>query len=161
MKNTTIFVLLVCVGVLTLFLYSQNTALREQRRQVQELNAKLESMSKTTSLDLQGKCAKQAQEAFKLNGMEKEAMASFQNHYNTKLNKCFVQFNSHKGLMTFRTVVDAFEGKDYADYAWQADKVKKYWEVPPFVCRVTLLSGEEKTCRSSDEFDALVKLYME
>lgn len=56
---------------------------------------------------------------------------------------------------------DAFEGKVYANYIWRSDKRKKYWEVTPFDCKVMLLSGEERLCHSSDEFDALVKQYME
>jgi hypothetical protein len=58
-------------------------------------------------------------------------------------------------------VSDAFEGKSYAEYAWKSEKGKKYWEVKPFVCKVTLPSGEKKDCASSDEFDDLVKVYME
>src|SRR6266851_3062813 len=77
---------------------------------------------KTASLDLQEKCARQSQAAFRRDG---------------------------------------FEGKVYGSYMWRADKVKKYWEVPPIQCTVTLPSGEEKTCHSSDEFDSLVKEYME
>jgi hypothetical protein len=167
MRNTAIVLLIVSVGVLSLLLYSQNAALREQRRHVQELNAKLDSMSKTASLDLQEKCAKQAREAFRFHGLEKEQMADFANHYNQKLNKCFVEVrNTDAKLMpgeiwTFRIISDAFEGKVYAEYHWRTHKGKKYWEVPPVVCKVTLVSGEERICHSSDEFDALVKQYME
>ena len=164
-STTTIVLLVVSVGILSLLLYSQTAALREQRRQVQELNAKLES--KTASLDLQEKCAKQAHEAFKINGFEKDETSAFSNHYNEKLNKCFVQIESHDAktisgtIYENKTISDAFEGKVYAQYAWHSDKVKKYWEVPPSLCKVTLLSGEERICHSSDEFDALVKQYME
>lgn len=71
MRNAAIVLLIVSVGILGLLLYSQNVALREQRRQVQELKGKLESMSKTTSLDLQEKCAKRAREEFLNLGWEK------------------------------------------------------------------------------------------
>jgi hypothetical protein len=62
---------------------------------------------------------------------------------------------------TFKSVSDAYEGRIFASYSWHSDKVKKYWEVPPFQCRVTLLSGVDKTCESSDEFDELIKAYMQ
>jgi hypothetical protein len=61
-------------------------------------------------------------------------------------------------------VVDAFEGKVCASYMWNNNTKKKYWEVPPLKCSVTLLSGEEKLCDSEDGsegFNALVKQYME
>ncbi len=58
MRNVAIVLLTVSVGVLSLLLYSQTIALREQRLHLQELNAKLESISKTASLDLQEKCAR-------------------------------------------------------------------------------------------------------
>jgi hypothetical protein len=60
-----------------------------------------------------------------------------------------------------KTLSDAFEGSLYGEYNWKSDKVKKYWQVPPFMCKVTLPSGKEKICHSDDEFDALVKQYME
>ncbi len=125
------------------------------------------SSAQTASLDLQEKCAKQAQQAFKRDGFEKEQLASFSNHYSEKLNKCFVRYDttdasSTPGIMFVNKVVsDAFEGKVYGEYMWRSDKVKKYWEVPPVQCTVTLPSGEEKTCHSPDEFDTLVKQYME
>jgi hypothetical protein len=159
MRKTAIVMLIVSLGVLGLLLYSQTAALREQRRKVQELNTKLEAMSNTTSLDLQEKCAKQARERFTFEGFEKRAMANFLSHYNTKLNKCFVQMASTDAkkppISTYMMVSDAFEGKVYAEY------MKNWNEVSPFVCKVTLLSGEERFCHSDDEFHALVKQYME
>ena len=167
MRNIALVLLTVVVGALILLVYSQTSVVREQQRQIQKLNASLESVSKTTSIDLQSKCAKQAQEAFKRDGFEGEKGASFSNHYNEKLNKCFVRvedvdWKTAPGkVFTNRIVSDAFEGKVYGEYMWRSDKVKKYWEVPPLRCSVTLLSGEEKQCHSSDEFDTLLKTYME
>jgi len=158
-RNAAIVLLIISVVVLGLLLRSQIAALREQRRQVQELNSKLESLSKTTSLDLQGKCAQQARERFTFEGFDKHAMANFLSHYNTKLNKCFVQIASTDAkkptISTYRTVSDAFEGRVLAEY------MKNWKEASPFVCKVTPLSGEERFCHSDEEFDALVKQYME
>jgi len=61
----------------------------------------------------------------------------------------------------FRTVSDAFEGKVYAEYFWCNDKGKKYWEVAPFMCKVTLLNGEEKFCNTTDEYEELIKQFMQ
>ena len=166
MKTALIATLFVAVGVLSVMVHSHTVAFREQLRQSQELNAKLESRLKRANLELQEKCAKQAYEAFKINGYEQDKMAGFTNHYNEKLNRCFVEIENtsvNSGtISTYKSVSDAFEGKGYGSYGLHTDKKKKYWEVPPFECKVTLPSGEEQICRSSDEFDALIKNnYME
>jgi hypothetical protein len=64
-------------------------------------------------------------------------------------------------IFTTKFVLDAFERKSYAEYTWKTDPVKKYWEVPPTECVVTLADRTRKICKSSEEFDALVKPYME
>ena len=98
-------------------------------------------------------------------GFKPNNMASFVNHYNAKLNTCFVQVDSMdisnpKVIWTHRVVSDAFEGKSYGQYDWHTEKDKKYWDVPPFHCSVVSLGGEEQTCTSDDEFKNLVKVYM-
>lgn len=119
--------------------------------------------SQPESFDLQEKCAKQAHEGFKLGGWEKVPGAWFVNHYHEKLNKCFVEIGNTStapGSSTFwvnKFLSDAFEGTGHGQYSWHSDPVKKYWEMPPFMCSVKLESGEKKTCTSSDEFDYLVK----
>jgi hypothetical protein len=136
-------------------------------KQNRELTAKLEALGKSKTLDLQEQCAKQAEEVFKFGKWDKESLADYTNHYNATLNKCFIEIQSMDAktappdIFTNKTVSDAFEGKGYGEYMWKSDRVKKYWEVPPLQCRVTLPSGEERFCHSSDEFDQLIKQYME
>jgi hypothetical protein len=114
---------------------------------------------------MQTKCAQQARVEFK--AWEKELTANFTNHYNVKVNKCFVEITNmgsdrkpHVPTVN-RIVSDAFEGKVYGEYMWMNLKGKKYWEVEPFLCRVTSLSGEETVCTSSEQFDSLIKQFME
>ena len=57
-----------------------------------ELAVKLESVAKAASLDMQAKCAQQARVEFKV--WEKDPMADFTNHYNTKVTKCFVEITN-------------------------------------------------------------------
>jgi len=165
MRSATILLLIGCVGVLSVLLYSQTIALREQRRQVQELNA--------TKLDLQEKCAKQAHEAFKLRGFERKTTVwpaasvqggDFSNHYNQRLNKCFVlirdSYMDADARLNISTLYDAFEGKRYAHFS-SVKETQKGKKDPEVTCTVTLLSGEKKPCHSHDEFEAVVKQYME
>jgi hypothetical protein len=168
MRDVLVLALIVAVAVLGYLLHTQSTMLKEQQHNIQELGAKIEARSRTASLDLQGKCSKQAWDTYDQSGWKKEQMASFTNHYNEKMNKCFIliqnttQSKPFDGtFFNYKVLMDAFEGKSYGEYDWQSDKAKKYWEVAPFLCKGTLLSGEEKACHSANEFDEIVKLYME
>jgi hypothetical protein len=136
---------------------SEKTAQLEKENR--ELNQKLDSLSHSKTLDLQQQCSTQAREEFKFLGWDKQQLASYTNHYNTSMNKCFLEIDNTNYPFVNKTLSDAFEGKVYGEYTWKADKVKKYWEVPPLECKVTLPSGEEY-CHSSDEFDELVKKYL-
>ena len=49
----------------------------------------------------------------------------------------------------------------YADYFWINVTGKKYGEVKPKRCDVKLPYGEWKTCHSEEDFNELVKVYME
>ena len=92
---------------------------------------------------------------------------SFTNHYNVKLNRCLIETEQYAVpfspdvFWTYKVVSDAYEGTVFASYAWHSDKVKKYWEMPPVECKVTLPSGDEELCTSSDEFDKMIKIYMQ
>ncbi len=41
------------------------------------------------------------------------------------------------------------------------DKVKKYWENPPKMCKEILSSGDERLCQSDNEYKTIVKRHME
>jgi len=160
MKNTAIFLLVLAVVALGILAYSQETSLRR-------LTERIDHASRTASLELQEKCARQARQDFTQLGWDKDPSASSSNHYNGQLNKCFVLIEDTDTKSVPDTVIsskhleDAFEGKVFGDYSWMSQKGKKYWEVPPAECTVTLPSGEQKDCHSSEEFDELIKAYME
>jgi type II secretory pathway pseudopilin PulG len=162
-RNKVIVLLIVSVAALGVLLYRQTASLREQRRQVQELNAKLASMSQAADFDLQAKCAKQAGDVWKAGGWDRKKMATYSNHYNEKLKKCFIQIEAtteESGAdVTFETVMDALESKGYAEFIWKVDH--KSGDSKSMRCSAILPSGEAITCTSPEEFDALVKQYME
>ena len=118
------------------------------------------------TLDLQEKCSRQAQIAFDKMNFKEVDRASFINHYNVKLNRCLIETEQDlvQFLDTFwnyKIVSDAYEGTVFASYSWHSDRVKKYWEMPPVECKVTLPSGDDELCKSSEEFDKMVKVYMQ
>jgi hypothetical protein len=155
--------------VLAYVVYRQNAAIRDQQKTLTELRAQVaapQTKPQTNTLEYQAKCAEQAAKIFKDSGFKPNQMAGYENHYNAKLNKCFiliqnVDAKSPGTVWTFKNLSDAYEGKSYGEYAWHTDKVKKYWEVPPFMCKVVLQSGEDRVCKSDDEFQELTKPYME
>ncbi len=134
-------------------------------KQNKELAAKLEALSKQTSLDLQERCAKQARAEFRAEGGEQEPMTGLTNHYNAKLDKCFMEVTTSSGSGTGKSYVpsisriisDAFEGKIYAEYFWRNNTGKKYWEVAPVICKVVLKTGETTFCKTTEEYEELIK----
>lgn len=132
-------------------------------RENRELAAKLETLSRTSSLDAQAKCAEQAEKNFANAGFDPGGIQDYTNHYNAKMNKCFVLMSSTRAEppRQFKTLTDAFEGKSYGDYFWINKDGKQYYEVKPFVCKVVLPNGEDRVCGSQQEFETLIKAYME
>ena len=155
-----ILILLAAAIGLGVLASQQAATIKDQRQQM----AAVDEQAKATSLAMQGKCAEQAQKVFISLGYREGGMAAYENHFNTKLNKCMVllenQQVSQKTVYTFKFVMDAFENKNFGEYIWHTDEVKKYWEVPPMKCNVVALSGEMQTCQSEDEFRKLAAAYM-
>jgi hypothetical protein len=126
-----------------------------------DISAKLEAVTKAENLDLQEKCAHQASSVFEEMGWKKRPLAAYANHYHQRLNKCFIEISSMNAPSVSMSVHDAFEGKEYAEYLWISTQGKRYWEVKPVTCKVTLLSGDETTCTSQKEFEQLIEVYMD
>lgn len=124
--------------------------------------------------DLQERCSAQAERVFKSSGFKQDDRVQFTSHYNPELNKCFMLVDYTKtfpeamirnltmpaAIMNDKTLSDTFERKEYANYTGRIVPDKS-WNESPIVCKVTLPSGEEKVCRSREEFTALIKIYME
>jgi hypothetical protein len=167
LRNTLLAALILSVAILGVFHYSNLRDIRKAQRQIEDLNNKLDAMSKTVSLDVQEKCAKQALEEFRREGYATHPYADFSDHYNPKFNKCFMeiedtQSSSTKGeILSSRALSDAFEGKVYGNYIFSTQKGKKFWEVPPLDCYVLKQSGEQEHCHSFEEYQSLAKQYLE
>jgi hypothetical protein len=63
--------------------------------------------------------------------------------------------------ITNRFLLDAYEQREYAEYTWMSDNVKKYWEVRPMACKEIPASGPEQVCDSDEGYRAIVRRYME
>jgi hypothetical protein len=139
----------------------QAATIKDQKQQL----AAMDEQAKAASLVMQGKCAEQARKMFVSLGYREGGMAAYENHFNTRLNKCMVllenQTVAEKTIYTFKYVMDAFENKNFGEYIWHTDEVKKHWEVLPMKCNVVALSGEKQACQSEAEFRKLAAAYME
>jgi hypothetical protein len=163
MRDTVIVLLVFAVAVLGRYAYHQRSTLQQQQSRLQELNAKLHATTEIASIELQGKCAKQAQEF--LSKFITFDLVETRAHFNEGSNTCFVETRTVKFDFGKRNesgvLQDAVEGKDYGSYIFVSERNNPDLAVAPVVCKVMLPSGEKKTCHSIKEFDALVKPYME
>ena len=160
--------LLVLVAILAFRIYGQQATIRDQQIQLLDLQKQVAANSapKKTPLEYQEKCAEQARKSFNEMGYKPKDLAGYENHYNSQFNKCFIMVQNtdttySPTIWTHKSLSDAYEGKTYGEYSWHTIKNKKYWEVPPFMCKVVLPTGEDRFCKSDEEFEELTKGYME
>ena len=130
------------------------------------------------NLDSQERCAHQAETVFREGGYSKDitrpkgdegdnndVIANFESHYNTALDKCFMLLEifgvggSNAGFQ-IRSLLDAYEGRTYAEFAWGPTETKKHWEVQPY-CRLMSSQNDQSNCQSETEFNAFISRYME
>lgn len=136
----------------------------ELAKSVEALSTKVNEKTTTAGLELPAKCSEQARKLFLERGFNRRVMAQYANHYNSRLNKCFVQISDYDVTSSPGTsfkskyVLDAFEGKEYGTFSFQGGK--RISEASVY-CEVAVPSGEPKLCNSESEFNELVKIYME
>jgi hypothetical protein len=155
-----VVLLLAALGILGVFACRQTIALRAMREQVGNLHAQLDLAAKSANLDLQGKCAEQAAKTWKLGGWDKLKNATYSNHYNASMNKCFMRIENSLpdrtgAVFTSDRIVEAYEGKVYGELTWKLDEAGNAMR-----CEATLPTGEEVQCTSPEEFDSLVEQFM-
>jgi hypothetical protein len=163
MREAITIILALATGYLIWHVRTLDLAFTEQRRQIQELNTKFAARPKSNTLEIQAKCATQGSTFWKENGWDKRE-ASYLTHFNQKLDKCFIFITYNppsKGLSVIQQLQDAFEGKGYGEYSWSVPPGKAPAEVKPILCSVISPAGQKTICNSPEEFDALVKMYME
>jgi hypothetical protein len=154
--SVAIGVLLVGISVSYYFIFTLPT-IQKQRLAVQVAGARLEQDQK---------CSKGAKAFFEDSSWsEKDSGAWYENHFNSKLNRCFILIHSTtstvKGVplnatSIYKLLVDVNDGRSVAEFQIQ---------VPFGVGRYDgkLLSCDmlDKYCKTEEEFDAFVKSYME
>jgi hypothetical protein len=112
--------LIAIVLVLGWLLNAETKTSREQQNQIALLTSKLADKVARENLDLQQKCAQQAEKIFGQLGYRLDRptlgiFATYQSHHNAKLGKCFMTLDSTgAGHQLF--LFDAYEQREYAHY---------------------------------------------
>ena len=160
----TVAILIAIVLVLAWQLSAEVVTTRLQRSEIATLTSKLADKSARENLELQEKCAQQAAKMFeqlgyKLDRAVRGVFATYQSHFNANLGKCLMTLNIG-GAATGdqRHLFDAYEQRGYAEY--MTTPGQKYRERPPH-CRLTPSSGKETPCKSEEEYETFVAIYME
>jgi hypothetical protein len=108
--------------------------------------------------ELQERCGQTALAAFNRDNPG-QGIASYENHYNLRLNKCFVLytttfFNSKTTNLSL-TIFDVNENKEYGEYFGTQDSQRQH-PLATLYCTV-----RDILCHSEDEWRQLTKSYME
>jgi hypothetical protein len=148
--------LIAIVLVLAWLLNAETKTTREQQNQIAALTSKLADKVARENLELQQKCAQQAEKIFMQLGyrMDRPTLgisATYQSHYNAKLGKCFMTLDS-TGAGDHRFLFDAYEQREYAEYMAMPARLN---------CKLIPSSGRETLCKSEEEYKAFAATYME
>ena len=135
-----------------------------------DLKAKVEKRDAAVNYELQARCSKDARTWFNGNwSRDKDTvLLDFTNHYDAKLNKCFILVEYHYSS-TFHpldgnawvndlTLTDVYENAKYASFS-----ERHVTNMQPTVSvgnEVVTCEAFGKNCKTSDEFYKLIGTYM-
>jgi Tfp pilus assembly protein PilV len=95
------------------------------RAQAQYQQAQLAQQQANNTFALQSKCSDAAAKFFVSNGYKTSDGFDYKNHFNTKLNKCFILVSSYSNPNSYNNLnidlYDALEGAHYAEYEGHAN----------------------------------------
>lgn len=157
----SIGILLLIVAVLGWLLKAETVTTQQQRGEIEKLMLRLTDETKRENLELQEKCALQAEKVFRAAGWKADGH-KYQSHFNQKLNKCFMtmEFASTSPWFVSNYLLDAYEQKKYGELLWTDREGVVFCSLAP---------SEEKRqkCKSQEvgpsrkEYQAFVARYME
>jgi hypothetical protein len=119
---------------------------------------------RVATLTQQKMCDERAEKEFRKYNPKASLSDGYTSHYDARANVCYmmvhvVMVDKGKSVSVSDTVTDAFEGRAYASYMWINSEGKPYQEVAPTDCSVKPRGQPSITCRSFEEFEALVDEY--
>lgn len=114
--------------------------------------------ARTAQLRNQQECSTRAEHYFKESPYGKRSDSIYENHFNTKENRCFIliQQYSYSTTQSFHDIlIDAYDGDDLGQYLVYIPQGKTEDEMKPY-CQML-----GKDCHNVGEFKEFVKQYME
>lgn len=145
---------LVCALIVPIILLGAGCEKADEVKQSQSLQMQ--------NLNLQEKCAEGAKKYFQDGGFN-STTESFVNHYNTKLNKCFILVHSLQSQQNYYSdaLIDAFEGLTYARIMVNfKDPLQQKVLECAFYPSSEVNDKNVVSCKSQDEFNNLTRSYM-
>jgi hypothetical protein len=135
-----------------------------------DLKAKVEKQNPVVVYDLQAKCSKDARIWFNENWSRDKntILLDFTNHYDAKLNKCFILVEYHyksdfagPGGNSWTNDMSLTDVQQNAKLAYFAENHITNWK-PEYSLRNEVISCNvlDKECKTGDEFNNLVSDYM-
>jgi hypothetical protein len=113
-----------------------------------------QAQSLKENYELSERCGKRAEEVFARAKAETTGLTiaadNYENHYNSRLNKCFYLESHERGAMRSLMLIDLNDHKEMGAYIGQSSVQD------PIKC---VLQG--KQCKSEEEWRALIKPFME
>ena len=147
-----------------------NDRISKLEKENQEMKAKLEKGNAAQEFDLQAKCGKDARSWFNENwSRDKDTvLLDFTNHYNAKLNKCFILVEFHynstlagpggSSWTNDMALTDVYENAKYADFA---ENHVTNWKPNLNTTQEVITCDVQGTkCKTGDEFNNLIRPYM-
>lgn len=164
--RAAVIVLMLVPASLMLIAYSQKGVSAGTSRVVHEApgqDAK-QSAGRLRGSSLQ--CESQARARFVEMVVQPGNSGTYNTHYDSNLDRCYVLVTSNSssanGMLISMTMLEAFAGDDFAYYAARTGRDKPNSMVAPIVCEVTSIkTGQTQYCGSSEEFQSLLKPYMQ
>jgi hypothetical protein len=143
---------------------------RNLEKQTEELKAAVNKNSAALDYDLQAKCSRDARVWFNENwSRDKDTvLLDFTNHYNKKLNKCFIVVEYHYNSNFAGTgggswtndmeLSDVYENSKYGRFG---ENHYTYWK-PTVTSSSEVISCEllDQKCKTIEEFNGLLRPYM-
>jgi hypothetical protein len=165
MRDFFVALLSIAVVVLGFAVWTQEQAIQRQGNELHDLSTDKGATTQATALDLQAKCANQADETYKEGGWQGDNYASYSDHYNSALGKCFILIENTdlktnpNGEYKSESLYDAFELRDYGDYLeltyYDLTKAPVLGE-----CMITQPDGTQASCQTEGEFKKAVEYFM-
>jgi hypothetical protein len=156
MRDFVVALLSVAVISLSVIVWIEEETIEGQEKELQALSTNLGAVTQTSAIELQAKCAQQAANYYRIGGWQENQNASYLDHYNSTLGKCFIfikyfVMTGPDQLVLQEALYDAFELKNFGVYQAYYDHAKS-----PVLerCAIRQQDGKQASCKTQAQFES-------